>query len=63
MSGTSAPSVKARNDPTAALIGEPMDRASSPTSSWRSRATACSGSAKTRSTKAVASAAGNPRDR
>ena len=44
-SGTNAPATKATNEPSAACTGDPMLRASSPTSSKMSWRLACSGSA------------------
>ena len=61
MSGTSAPMTNAMNELPAAAAGDPMERASRPTSSKISNVAACSGSAKTRSTKCDASSAVNPR--
>ena len=48
--GIAAPTVNATNDPRAALTGDPIDRTSSPTSSWMRMRTAWSGSSKTAST-------------
>ena len=52
-SGMNAPAVNAPNEPIAAVSGEPIERASRPTSSWMSSRIACSGSSKTASTNAV----------